>query len=71
MGKRRDDRLSSRLVAVTVLGFLLLGPPILSLFDHGGLVLGVPLVWVYVFLAWAAVIGVVAALTSRAGRRPG
>ncbi|ROO87807.1 hypothetical protein EDD29_5449 [Actinocorallia herbida] len=65
MENRRDDRLSSRLVALAVLGFLLFSPPLLMIFDHGRLFLGVPLVWAYLLTCWAVLIVSIALLTSR------
>jgi hypothetical protein len=56
---------TQRLVAAGVLGFLLFGYPLMSLFDKNILVLGVPLLWAYLFVAWAALIGVAAALVRR------
>jgi hypothetical protein len=61
-----DDR-SARLAAVAVLGFVLLGPPLFGVFDRDVTVLGVPLLWAYLFGAWALVI----ALVGVAGRRSG
>jgi hypothetical protein len=46
-------------VAVAALGFLLFNYPLLRVFDVDVLVLGVPLVWLYVFIAWALVIALV------------
>ena len=60
-----DDR-SARLVAVAVLGFVLFGPPLLRVFDRDVTVLGVPLLWAYLFMAWGFVIALIAA----ASRRP-
>lgn len=54
------DRRPARLVAVAVLAFLLFGPLFLALADRPVRVLGVPLLWAYLFLAWAAVIALVA-----------
>jgi hypothetical protein len=62
---RSDDRLAARLAAVAVLGFVLLVPPLIAVFDRGARVAGVPVVWVYLFLAWAAIIGLVAATVRR------
>jgi hypothetical protein len=63
-----SDRLGARLVAVAVLGFLLFAPPLLSLFDRRTRVLGVPVLWVYLFGTWAVVIGLVA-VVNRGSRR--
>ena len=47
---------ASRLVAVAVLGFVLLNPPLLQVADGTGRVLGVPALYAYVFGAWALLI---------------
>lgn len=54
-----ERRRNARLVSIAVLGFLLFNYPVLSLFDVDVLVLGVPLVWLYVLVAWALVIALV------------
>jgi hypothetical protein len=56
---------SQRLVAAGMLGFLLFGYPLMALFDRDTLVLGVPLLWAYLLVAWAALIAVAAALVRR------
>ena len=55
---------AARLVALAVLAFLLFDPPILMMADKPVRVLGLPLLWVYLFVVWAAVI----ALVARTGR---
>ena len=45
-----------RFVALCLLGVLLFNYPILALFNVSGRVLGVPLLYAYVFIAWAALI---------------
>jgi hypothetical protein len=45
-----------RLAAVFLLGCLLLNYPFLSLFNKPGEILGVPLLYVYIFAAWAVLI---------------
>jgi hypothetical protein len=62
-----DEQLTARLVAAAVVGFLLFVPPLLSAFSHGARLLGVPALWAYLFLAWAAVIGLVAVTIGRSG----
>jgi hypothetical protein len=62
-----DEQLTARLVAVAVVGFLLFVPPLLSAFNRGARLLGVPALWAYLFLAWAAVIALVAAVVGRSG----
>lgn len=55
-----DSLRSARMVAVAALALLLFDFPLLALFDVDVRVLGVPLLWVYLFVAWVAVIAVVA-----------
>jgi hypothetical protein len=57
------DRRGARLVAVAVLAFLLFGWPFLAVFDVPSQVLGVPVLWAYLLVAWAAVIALLAVLT--------
>lgn len=58
-----EDR-AGRLVALAVAAFVLFDYPLLALFDVEVLLLGVPLVWLYVFAVWAALV-VAVALTVR------
>ena len=55
-----DSLRSARMVAVAALALLLFGFPFLALFDVDVRLLGVPLLWVYIFVAWGGVIAVVA-----------
>ncbi len=52
----KGDKRGQRLLAIFALGCILLTYPMLQIFNHGDLVLGVPLLVLYVFLAWLAVI---------------
>ena len=49
-----------RFVALCLLGVLLFNYPILALFNVSGTVFGVPVLYVYMFLAWAALIAAMA-----------
>jgi hypothetical protein len=49
-----------RLVALFLLGFLLLNYPLLNLFAGPARVLGIPILYVYVFAVWALLIGLMA-----------
>ena len=51
---------SQRLVAVFLFGCALLNYPLLYLFDRGATLFGVPLLFIYIFLAWAGLIGLMA-----------
>jgi hypothetical protein len=64
MGLRAEQ--SERLVALFVLGCLLLTYPLLALFNRTTSVLGIPLLYAYLFGAWAVLIG----LMAWAARRP-
>ena len=64
---RDDDQLNGLLAAVAVFGFVLFMPPMIAQFDRASLVLGVPVLWAYLFLAWATVIGPVAVIVRRSG----
>lgn len=47
---------SQRLVALFALGVLLFSFPLLSLFNISGTVFGVPVLYAYLFAAWALLI---------------
>jgi hypothetical protein len=53
------------LAALFLLGCLLFNYPMLELFDRPRLVLGVPLVYAYLFGAWALLIGLAAGIARR------
>ena len=54
-----------RLVALFLLGCLLLNYPIASLFAGAALVFGIPLLYAYVFFAWALLIACMAVVVER------
>lgn len=62
---RDDERLGGRLAAVGASGFVLVVPPLLAQFDHMDRVFGVPVLWAYLYLVWAIVIGLVAVIGAR------
>ena len=49
-----------RFIALCVLGILLFNYPILTLFNVQGTLFGVPALYAYIFIAWAALIVVMA-----------
>jgi hypothetical protein len=49
-----------RMVAVFLCGCVLFNYPLLSLFDRGTDLFGIPLIYVYVFAAWGGLIAVMA-----------
>lgn len=56
-----------RLVAVFLCGCVLFNYPLLALFDHPTDFFGVPLIYAYVFVAWAGLIAVMAWFIERRG----
>lgn len=64
------DRLKNRrLAGVFLLGWVLFNYPVLSLFNRPIALLGIPLLYAYVFGAWALLI-VLIMLGARFNRRP-
>ena len=61
-----SDRKAQRFVALCMLGVLLFNYPILGIFNVPGWVLGVPLLYAYIFAAWGLLI-VLMALVARRG----
>jgi hypothetical protein len=59
-----DDK-SQRLVGVFLLGTLLFNFPLLALFNRAASVFGVPLLYAYIFVSWALVIGLLALVVER------
>ena len=62
----RHRLIPSRLAAVGVLGFLLLNYPLLALVDIPRRVFGIPLLWIYLYLVWGALIAVLALIVRKA-----
>jgi hypothetical protein len=62
--RRRDQ-----LVGVFLAGVVLFNPPLLNLFS-GPSVFGWPLLYIYIFAAWAALIAAVALIAERRRHRP-
>ena len=56
----RHRRKGERLVALALLGFLLFNYPLLSLFSTDDTVVGVPLLYAYLFVSWGLLIGLMA-----------
>jgi hypothetical protein len=54
-----------RFVALCMLGMVLFNFPILALFNVPGTLLGVPVLYAYLFIAWAALIALMALVANR------
>ena len=60
-----EESKGQRFVAICMLGMVLFNFPILALFNVGGTLLGVPVLYAYIFLAWAALIALMALIAER------
>ncbi|MBI9084308.1 MAG: hypothetical protein JEZ11_11970 [Desulfobacterales bacterium] len=58
-----DSIINKRLVALFLLGCVLFNYPILSLVNVNTLVMGIPLLYLYLFAVWAILIGLVVWIT--------
>lgn len=54
-----------QLIALFLVGCLLFNYPLLSIFSQDGLVWGIPILYVYIFIAWAVLIGLMALVIER------
>ena len=61
----RSNARTQRLVALFLLGLLLFNYPLLALFNRAAEAFGIPLVYAYIFCAWALVIGLLALVVER------
>ncbi len=61
----RRGRRNQRLIALTCLGWLLFNYPLLSLFNRGGTLFGVPVLYAYLFATWAILISLLALVAER------
>ena len=60
-------RKGERLVALALLGFLLFDYPLVSLVSTEGTLLGVPVLYAYLFTSWAALIALMALVVRNPG----
>lgn len=58
-----------RLAALFLLGCLLFNYPILQLFARDGFVFGIPLLYCYIFGAWAVLIGLMTLVIEKRSER--
>jgi hypothetical protein len=59
------ERKGPRMIALCMLGCVLFNFPILALFNAPGALLGVPLLYAYLFIAWALLIALMAWVVER------
>ena len=60
-----EETKSQRCVALCMLGMVLFNFPILALFNVSGTLFGVPVLYAYIFAAWAALIALMALVAER------
>ena len=60
-----EEAKSQRFVALCMLGMVLFNFPVLALFNVGGTLFGVPVLYAYIFMAWAALIALMALVAER------
>lgn len=63
---KRTGPSGARLACVFLLGCLLFAFPLIALFNVSGRVLGIPVLYAYLFAAWGLLIALVALLMERA-----
>jgi len=51
--------IGQRLVLVFLLSMVLLNDPVMSLFDKGKVLAGMPLIYLYLMVVWAGLIGLI------------
>ena len=54
-----------RLIALCMLGCLVFNYPILALFNVHGAILGIPVLYAYIFTAWALLVALMALVVER------
>ncbi len=69
MRSSRPGIAGARSMALFLLGIVAFSPPLLVIFGAGTPILGVPLLYLYIFLVWGALIALVR-LAARPGREP-
>jgi len=57
------DRKGQRLIALCMLGIVLFNFPVLALFNVSRTIFGLPVLYAYIFIAWAALIALMALVT--------
>jgi hypothetical protein len=60
-----EESKSQRFAALCMMGMVLFNFPILALFNVGGTFFGVPVLYAYIFAAWAALIALMALVAER------
>ena len=62
---QESDAKGQRLIALFILGCLLFNYPVLSLFNVAAEAFGVPVLYAYIFVAWALLVALMAYVVER------
>jgi len=65
VGTVPERRRRERLVSLAVIGILAINYPLVALFSHVTLLFGIPLLYLYLFVVWLAIIALVAVTVAR------
>ena len=57
---QESEKRAQRMIALCMLGCVLFNFPVLALFNVSASLFGVPLLYAYIFIAWALLIGLMA-----------
>jgi hypothetical protein len=60
-----DETKRQRFVALCMLGMVLFNYPVLALFNVPGTLFGVPVLYAYIFIAWAVLIALMGLIANR------
>jgi hypothetical protein len=60
-----SNKRAPRLIALCMLGCLLFNYPFLALFNVPGAILGIPVLYAYIFTAWACLVALMALAVER------
>lgn len=65
MNEPPQSAATARFVAVFLLGLVLFNPPLLAVFGVPAMLFGLPLLYLYLFAAWAALIALIGFVAER------
>ena len=69
IGPRGREKRVARIIALALAGLLAFNYPLLSLFDAPSQWLGIPTLYLYLFVVWGLFIGLVARVLKKSGDR--
>ena len=61
-------QIRDRLIALFLFGAVALSPPLLGIFRADTMVFGIPLLFLYLFVAWAVLVGLLALIVEKTSR---